>query len=108
MPDNKSRLLKIDLWIRRFAWYYLIGVIYGIIATAITIIAMLIQRSGLIGLFGETNIAWANLVTVIDYANRICISLFIYLFLQGISKTIHYLLALMEEFSNKHERGLNR
>ncbi len=108
MRHHTSRLLKIDRWMRFYAWYYLIGgLAIGIISSAYYIFAI-IYRPESMGLFPGNDNLWVKGMMIIGYVSRLLAIVFFYLFLQWASKTIHYLVSLKQDLAEKRKMRLSQ
>ena len=102
MDDHSLRLRKIERWARWLSWYYLVTGILGIFSMIYTSIFVFVDPESM-GLIGGMNDIWIKLIQVFGNIRSLLVTLFIFLFLQGISRMIRYLLATKGKISSKAE-----
>jgi len=103
---DKLYLLKIERWARRFAWYFLAGLVLGMFSLVYKGIAIFVNPESM-GLLGKYANIWVKLLIIFGSAKAIFVNFSIYLLLQAISKTIRYLLALKEDMEHKYSGCLS-
>lgn len=96
MGYDKSRLIKIELWMRRLGWFYGAVIVLGILTTIYNSIKMWINPESF-GYYGINNIYWEKTLYISGNFRTILMTVFTYLIIQGAAKIIRYLLALADE-----------
>jgi hypothetical protein len=97
MGYDKSRLVKIELWMRRLAWFYAAAIGLGILAAVSSSIKIWNNPESL-GYYYGTNFysQWTKYLNLTENIRSVLVTVFVFLMLQGAAKIIRYLLALAD------------
>jgi hypothetical protein len=100
-PDvyhDRARLLKIDYWVRIFAWLYFGGAVLGLVAVVYDLATGFNRATATVppDQITDTLRSWLKFLGAVGDIQAIFATIMELLLLLGISKAIRYLLALWE------------
>jgi hypothetical protein len=97
MYYDKSRLLKIELWMRRLAWFFGAFIVIGLLSAVYNSIQLWTDPASLGYYYGMNYDHWIKYWYIAANFRSVLMTVFVFLLLQGAAKCIRYLLALADE-----------
>jgi hypothetical protein len=102
MGYDKSRLIKIELWMRRLAWFYGAVIGLGILAAVSYSIKIWTHPESLGYYYGLNFTHWTKFLYIAAHLRTVLVTVFVFLMLLGAAKIIRYLLALADEIYDRY------
>ena len=102
MLYNRSRLLKLELWLRRLSWLLLFGAIFSALLVVFVIMVIITNQPEYLGRYGPDINNWTKSLNVISAFRALLYYIFLFLAFLGMAKLIRYLLTLRDKLFKRN------